>query len=158
MIVYQLTEQQKNELVGQYYESNSIFNPLQDDLGVWFITTQEVNDCVNPDFQWVKTLPQMEYVPPTIPENRQQKVDAITSYMRNQLTESVFRQFLSDARSLLTDYIYYSDSLIYWVDTTDNVDWGNYSTTGFKTKTSYRGDLVDGVYPRAEYILSILNI
>lgn len=156
-MVYQLTEQQKDELVGQYYESNSIFNPLQDQFGVWFITTQEVNDCVNPDFQWVKTLPQMEYVPPTIPENRQQKVDAITSYMRNELTESVFRQFLSDARSLLTDYIYYSDSLIYWVDTTDNVDWGNYSTTGFKTKTSYRGDLVDGVYPRAEYILSILN-
>jgi hypothetical protein len=155
MIVYQLTEQQKNELVGQFFAPASMFNPIQDANGIWIITDQEVNGCTNPDFLWVQNLPTITYVPPVIPENRQQKVDAITAYMKSQLTDAEFRTFLSDSRTYLIDYTYYSDSLVYWVETTNNVDWGDFTLIGFKTK-SYAGDLVDGVYPRAEYILSIL--
>jgi hypothetical protein len=157
MILYQLTEEQKNEIVGQFFAPSSMFNPVQDINGYWFISDQEVDQCVNPDFQWVKTLPGVEYTPPPIPENRQQKVDTITSYMRNELTPTLFRTFMIDVRNYLIDYTYYSDSLYYWVETTNNADWGDFTQNGFKTKTSYRGDMVDGVYPRAEYILNILN-
>ena len=157
MILYQLTEEQKNEIVGQFFAPSSMFNPVQDINGYWFISGQEVDGCVNPDFQWVKTLPGVEYTPPPIPENRQQKIDAITSYMKSELTDAQFRSFISDSRNYLLDYTYYSDSLYYWVETTNSVEWGDYTSTGFKTKTTYRGDLVDGLYPRAEYILSILS-
>ena len=157
MIVYELTEQQKNELVGQFFAPASMFNPIQDSNGIWVITAQEVNNCVNPNFLWVQNLPTITFSPAQIPENRQQKTESITSYMKSQLTDTEFRTFLSDCRTYLIDYTYYSDSLYYWVETSNSVDWGDYTSTGFKTKTTYRGDLVDGVYPRAEHILSILN-
>ena len=156
MILYKLTIEQKDLLVGQLFAPASYFNPVQDINGDWFISSQEVSSCVDPDFQWVTTLPAVEYIPPLSPENRQQKVDTITSYMKSQLTDSEFRTFLSDCRTYLIDYTYYSDSLYYWVETSNNADWGDYTSNGLKTK-SYKGDLVDGVYPRAEYILSILN-
>jgi hypothetical protein len=157
MILYKLTLEQKDLLIGQHFAPSSSFNPVQDVNGDWFISEQEVSGCVNPDFQWVKTLPSMEYTPPPSPENRQQKIDTITSYMKSELTELQFRQFISDSRNYLLDYTYYSESLYYWIETTNSAEWGDYTTIGFKTKTTYRGDLVDGVYPRAEYILSILN-
>ena len=157
MILYKLTIEQKDLLVGQLFAPASYFNPVQDINGDWFISGEEVDQCVNPDFKWVTTLPALEYIPPLSPENRQQKVDVITSYMRSQLTDTEFRTFLSDCRTYLIDYTYYSDSLYYWVETSNNADWGDYTINGFKTKTTYRGDMVDGLYPRAEYILSILN-
>ncbi len=156
MILYKLTIEQKDLLVGQQFAPASYFGPVQDINGDWFISDQEVNQCINPDFQWVKSLPSMEFTPPPLPENRQQKVDFLTSYMRTELTDSEYRTFIQDSRNYLIDYTYYSDELYYWVETTNNQNWGDFSQTGFKTK-SYCGDLVDGVYPRAEYILSILN-
>ena len=48
MILYQLTEEQKNEIVGQFFAPSSMFNPVQDINGYWFITDQEVDGCVNP--------------------------------------------------------------------------------------------------------------
>ena len=156
-MMYLLTTEQKNLLVGQFFAPASMFNPVQDINGDWFISSQEVNLCINPDFQWVKNLTQMTYIPPPAPENRQQKVDVITSYMKSQVNDSQYISFLTDVRDYLVDYTFYSDSLYYWVGTTYSVEWGDYTSTGFKTKTTYRGDLVDGVYPRAEHILSILN-
>ena len=155
--MYQLTTQQKDLLIGQWFKLSSYFNPVQDINGDWFISEQEVDGCVNPDFQWVKSLPLMTFTPAPVPENRQQKIDLITAHMRSELTDSEFIQFIQDARNYLIDYTYYSESLYYWVETTNSPEWGDYTSTGFKTKTTYRGDLVDGVYPRAEYILSILN-
>lgn len=63
MMVYQLTEQQKNELVGQFFEPNSIFNPIQDANGIWIISPQEVEQCVVEEFMWIKDLPTIEFVP-----------------------------------------------------------------------------------------------
>jgi hypothetical protein len=157
MILYKLTLEQKDLLIGQQFAPSSCFNPVQDVNGDWFITGQEIGSCVNSDFQWVITLPAMEYIPPPSPENRQQKVDLITSYMKSQLTDSEFIIFIQYARDYLIDYTYYSDTFYYWVETTNNQYWGDFTQNGFKTKTSYRGDVVDGVYPRDEYILSILN-
>ncbi len=156
-MMYLLTQQQKDLLVGQNYAPSSIFNPVQDINGDWFISEQEVNQCVNQEFDWVKTLPQMVFTPPPSPENRQQKVDVITSYMKSQVNDSQYISFLLDARDYLIDYTFYSDVLYYWVGTTYSDQWGDFTSNGFQTKTTYRGDLLDGVYPRAEYILSILN-
>ena len=61
--VYLLTIQQKDDLVGQWYDSDSYFNPIQDANDDWIISVEEVNQCVNPDFLWVKDLPLIEYIP-----------------------------------------------------------------------------------------------
>ncbi len=58
-----LTESQKNELVGQLYDEDSYFNPITDLSDQWIISVEEMEFCVNPEFQWVKTLPLIEYKP-----------------------------------------------------------------------------------------------
>ena len=62
-----LTESQKNELVGQLYDEDSYFNPIQDISDNWIISVEEMEFCVNPIFQWVKTLPLIEYKPKPSP-------------------------------------------------------------------------------------------
>ena len=58
-----LTIEQKDSLVGQLYDDDSYFNPIQDDFDQWVISTEEIDFCVNPEFMWVKDLPLIEYVP-----------------------------------------------------------------------------------------------
>jgi len=62
-----LTETQKNSLVGQLYDDDSYFNPIQDDFDNWIISVEEMEFCVNPEFQWVKDLPLIEYKPKPSP-------------------------------------------------------------------------------------------
>jgi hypothetical protein len=62
-----LTESQKNELVGQLYDEDSYFNPIQDIEDNWIISVEEMEFCVNPEFQWVKDLPLIEYKPKPSP-------------------------------------------------------------------------------------------
>jgi hypothetical protein len=61
--VHLLTIEQKDELVGQSYDPDSYFNPIQDANDDWIISVEEVDQCVNPDFLWVKDLPLIEYIP-----------------------------------------------------------------------------------------------
>ena len=58
-----LTDLQKNDLVGQWYAPDSYFNPIQDFNDDWIISTEEIDQCINPDFLWVKNLPLIEYIP-----------------------------------------------------------------------------------------------
>ena len=62
-----LTESQKNELVGQLYDEDSYFNPIQDIEDQWIISVEEMEFCVNPEFMWVKDLPLIEYIPKPSP-------------------------------------------------------------------------------------------
>jgi hypothetical protein len=62
-----LTESQKNELLGQLYDEDSYFNPIQDIEDNWIISVEEMEFCVNPEFQWVKDLPLIEYKPKPSP-------------------------------------------------------------------------------------------
>ena len=59
MQVHKLTEEQKELLIGQAYGNNSYFNPIKDgnEPPNWIISTQEVKECTNPVFYWVKELP-----------------------------------------------------------------------------------------------------
>jgi hypothetical protein len=62
-----LTESQKDSLVGQLYDEDSYFNPIQDIEDNWIISVEEMEFCVNPEFQWVKDLPLIEYKPKPSP-------------------------------------------------------------------------------------------
>ena len=58
-----LTVEQKDSLVGHLYAPDSYFNPIQDINNNWIISVEEMEQCVNPDFMWVKDLPLIEYIP-----------------------------------------------------------------------------------------------
>jgi hypothetical protein len=62
-----LTIVEKDSLVGQLYDEDSYFNPIQDLDENWIISVEEIDQCVNPEFQWVKTLPLIEYKPKPSP-------------------------------------------------------------------------------------------
>ena len=62
-----LTETQKDSLVGQMYDEDSYFNPIQDDFDNWIISVEEMEFCVNPEFEWVKDLPLIDYKPKPSP-------------------------------------------------------------------------------------------
>ena len=66
-----LTEAEKDSLVGQQYAPDSYFNPIQDINDNWIISIEEIDFCTNPLFDWVKTLPLINYEPkpsPPLPE------------------------------------------------------------------------------------------
>jgi len=62
-----LTEAEKDSLVGQQYAPDSYFNPIQDINDNWVISIEEMEFCVNPEFQWVKDLPLIPYEPKPSP-------------------------------------------------------------------------------------------
>ena len=62
-----LTEVQKDELVGQLYDEDSYFNPIQDLNDNWIISVEEIDQNVNPSFDWVKELPLIPYEPKPTP-------------------------------------------------------------------------------------------
>lgn len=62
-----LTIQQKDSLVGQMYDDDSFFNPITDLADQWIISVEEIDQCVNPEFMWVKDLPLIEYIPKPAP-------------------------------------------------------------------------------------------
>ena len=62
-----LTETQKDSLVGQLYDEDSYFNPIQDFYDQYIISVEEMDFCVNPEFQWVKDLPLIDYKPKPSP-------------------------------------------------------------------------------------------
>ena len=62
-----LTETQKDSLVGQLYDEDSYFNPIADLLDKWILSVEEMEFCVNPEFQWVKDLPIIDYKPKPSP-------------------------------------------------------------------------------------------
>jgi hypothetical protein len=62
-----LTVEQKDQIIGQWFAPDSYFNPIQDADDNWIISQEEMNQCVNPDFLWVKELPLIEYKPKPAP-------------------------------------------------------------------------------------------
>ena len=61
-----LTIEQKDSLIGQLYMPDSYFNPIQDFYENWVISVEEMNQCINPEFMWVKDLDLIEYKPKEI--------------------------------------------------------------------------------------------
>ena len=59
-----LTEEQKNQLVGQQYAPDSYFNPIQDKDNNWIISIEETQAT---NIQWVKELALIEFKPKPSP-------------------------------------------------------------------------------------------
>ena len=66
-----LTIEQKDQLTNQWFAPDSYFNPIEDgnDPPNWVISIEEINQCINPEFMWVKDLPLIEWIPPASKEN-----------------------------------------------------------------------------------------
>ena len=58
-----LNQEQKDSLVGQLYTDDSYFNPIQDANDNWIISTEEMINCTNEDFAWIKELQLITYEP-----------------------------------------------------------------------------------------------
>jgi hypothetical protein len=94
-------------------------------------------------------------------DKRQSNINQMNSYMdslrlEGALTQANFDLFLADTATNVQGYLSGGGRLITWIETVNRNGY-NATTIGFKTKTAYRGTLVNGLYPRAEMILSILN-
>ena len=63
ILVGLLTLDQYNQVVGQMFDEDSFFNPIQDANDDWIISEEEINFCTNPEFFWIKNLPLIEYLP-----------------------------------------------------------------------------------------------
>jgi hypothetical protein len=63
MIVYLLTEKQKNELVEVEFIPDNYYNPIQDINNNWIISSEEVEQTTNKNYLWVKDLPLIDYKP-----------------------------------------------------------------------------------------------
>ena len=58
-----LTELQKDELIGQLFDEDSYFNPIQDAADNWIISIEEIENNVNPNFDWLQELEMIIFVP-----------------------------------------------------------------------------------------------
>jgi hypothetical protein len=65
MKVRQLTQEQKELLIGQTYDGVQFFNPTLDADGNWFISIEEVNGCTheNGAYEWIHDLPEIDHNP-----------------------------------------------------------------------------------------------
>ena len=64
MKVRQITNEQKDQLIGQTWDGVQYFNPTQDADGNWFISNEEVNGCTHEGMvEWIHTLVEIDYNP-----------------------------------------------------------------------------------------------
>jgi hypothetical protein len=56
-----LTIEQKDSLLVQWYAPDCYFNPIQDINDNWIISVEEMANCTNEEFIWVKDLPLIIY-------------------------------------------------------------------------------------------------
>ena len=63
-----LSVEQKDEIQGKEYAPDSFFNAIQNISDNWIISQEEMNQCINPLYIWVKDLPLIQYVPKEIIE------------------------------------------------------------------------------------------
>jgi len=61
-----LTIAEKDSILGVKYDGIQYFNPVQDADDNWVISEEEINNCTNVDYQWVKSLTLSVFNPPII--------------------------------------------------------------------------------------------
>ena len=62
-----LSVAQKDLLVGQLFDEDSYFNPIQDDENNWIISIEEIEQNQNPSFKWLQDLEMIIFVPKANP-------------------------------------------------------------------------------------------
>jgi hypothetical protein len=63
MIVAKITQAQADELKGVQFVPDNYFNPVQDANDNWIISIEEIENNVNPNFEWLKELEMIIFVP-----------------------------------------------------------------------------------------------
>lgn len=58
-----LTEEQKDELIGQQFMVDVYFNPIQDINNNWVILNDVIEHCIYDKFNWLKDLEIIPYEP-----------------------------------------------------------------------------------------------
>jgi hypothetical protein len=58
-----LTIEQKDELVGQLFDEDSYFNPIQDAKDNWIISIEEIEQNKNHEFEWLQKLEMIIFIP-----------------------------------------------------------------------------------------------
>lgn len=58
---------QKDLLVGQLFDEDSYFNPIQDNEDNWIISIEEIEQNQNPSFVWLQDLEMIIFVPKVNP-------------------------------------------------------------------------------------------
>ena len=58
-----LTVEQKDLLVGQLFDEDSYFNPIQDDNNNWIISIEEIEQNINQKIDWLQDLEMILFVP-----------------------------------------------------------------------------------------------
>jgi hypothetical protein len=75
MLVGLLTIEEKDSLVGQLVQNDWYFNPIEDCNNNWIISTEEIDNSIYSQNNWVKELPLIEWcakpspLPPPIINN-----------------------------------------------------------------------------------------
>ena len=67
MKVVLLTEAEKNSLVGELIQPDWYFYPIQDCNDNWIISTQEVDNSIYQQHEWIKSMPLIDYCPKPSP-------------------------------------------------------------------------------------------
>ena len=62
-----LTIAQKDLLVGQLFDEDSYFNPIQDNNDNWIISIEEIEQNQNLSFGWLQDLEMILFVPKVNP-------------------------------------------------------------------------------------------
>ena len=62
-----LSVAQKDLLVGQLFDEDSYFNPIQDNEDNWIISIEEIEQNQNPTFGWLQDLEMIIFVPKVNP-------------------------------------------------------------------------------------------
>ena len=61
MKVKLLTTEQKDSIIDIYFKTDHVFSPILDVNDNWCLGLETANQTSNPDFQWVKTLPEIDF-------------------------------------------------------------------------------------------------
>ena len=71
MIVYQLTQEQMESIQGVFFLPNTFFNCVQDANEIYCMHISEIEkeEIVGTQWEWILSLPEAEWVPPTFDEN-----------------------------------------------------------------------------------------
>jgi len=64
-----LTEEQKNQVDGQFLTDAWKFVCLLDNNGNWTVRKELIDACTIEEFQWLKQLPLVEWIQPVIVEH-----------------------------------------------------------------------------------------
>jgi hypothetical protein len=67
MKVVLLTEPEKESLVGQLVQPDLYFNPILECDDNWIISTEEVNNSIYVEHEWIKSMPLIDWCAPIEP-------------------------------------------------------------------------------------------